>query len=405
MNQEFELRKERFNSELRYIFSELYEEKEEEYGKLLRILEEAFAARPAALKRKDRAALNNVDRIRHSSVQDRLIRGKAVKGTLDLKGNFNEPAVFLRAVSNLLKAANEGAELVEITGGDQIFRIPGAGVQNKTRVHITFRIFRICTELVCPSVFLYGNFPQDGEDYTPYFGTPEKPQLHLQPDRSLLSALWHTVATEDTRLLQNMLNQANQLPENRIFVRERIEEQGIFWDLDYGYLNMLQMGEESHRKFLQSYFTGSFKKSPASAHRIKNRKTGKWGVRGTEEEMSGSRKKVTELLDAFLLMQSGVPVPTGMHGETKLLEIRRKHHVFDCGADIWSPGCDHPGVVGMGRYKDGQKFYGLYNFTGEEQVFSLQDPGLYENLLTGKEVQIVNLIRLQPYHFAWLLRR
>jgi len=161
------------------------------------------------------------------------------------------------------------------------------------------------------------------------------------------------------------------------------------------------MDEEAHKKFLQSYFTGSFKASPAKAHRVRRKENGEWGVRGTIAEFSGD-PRIAELVNALFLQLSGIPIPAESKDRAKLLRIRRDSHVFDCGADLWTPGTDNQSTIGIGRYKDGVKFYGLYNFSDQEQVFSLHDPGHYRNELTGKEVEIVNLVRLQPYAYAWL---
>ncbi|GEM_PF-3575410 len=402
MTSEFQIRKDRFYSEFQFIYSELYRDRKDVFDELLKIMAAAYKDRSASLKRKDRAALCNMNWYRSAKEQDRMLRQKEAREKLVLSGDFENPVLLNHAVKALLAAANAGAELVEIDGIGRLFCIQGTEWQNKTKVHIMLRILRICVEIVCPCVLLYGAVKGATEQYLPYFGTPEKPELHLLSDPTMLATIWQTAATHDTRLLQNYLNQTGHLPENQIFYRTRNEEEGIFWDLDYNYLEMLRMNEESHRKFLQSYFTGSFKESPAKAHRVKNKETGEWGVRGTIEELSGD-PRLSAMVNALFIQLSGIPVPAESKEKAKLLKFRKENHVFDCGADLWTPGTDNEKTLGLGRYKEGQKFYGLYNFSAEEQVFSLHDPGHYLNLLSGKEVDIVNLVRLQPYGFAWLL--
>ena len=405
MATDFEIRKERFYSELQYIYSELYYGKDEEFQKLLQLMKDEHKKRTPALKRKDHEALCNMNWFRASSRQDRLIHGKEQYGKLVLQDSFEQPENFYAAAAKLLFLANKGAELIEIDGIGDLFCIPGTQWQNKTKVHITLRILRIICEIVCPAVLLYGSFVGFTDNYTAYFGTPEKPELHLMSDAAMLATVWHTVATHDTRVLVDYINQHAHLPENRVFYRTRTEETGVFWDLDYSYLQILKMDEESHKKFLQSWYTGAFKESLAHAHRVKKRSDGSWGVRGTIEEMTGGDKRVEQLVEAFFVMLSGIPVPKDPKSVSKLLKIRKELHVFDNGADIWTPGTENNAAIGMGRYKDGQKFFGLYNFSAEEQIFSLHDPGLYKNLLTGADVKIVNLVRMKPYSYAWLLAK
>ncbi len=402
MTSDYLIRKDRFYSEFQFIYSELYRANGAAFDDLLKLMQEAYKNRSAALKRKDRSALSNMNWYRSAKEQDRLIRRKEKQERLALNGNFEQPELLNQAVKKLLELANGGAELIMLDGISGLFCIPGTEWQNKTKVHIFLRILRICVEIVCPSVLLYGHIPGQTENYLPYFGTPEKPELHLLSDPEMLPTIWQTAATRDTRLLANYLNKIGHQPENRIFYRTRDEEKGIFWDLDYTYLETLQMNEESHKKFLQSYFTGSFKESPAKAHRVKNKETGDWGVRGSSLELAGD-ERLSELVNAFFIQLGGIPVPEESKHNAKLLKFRRENHVFDCGADLWTPGTDNNASIGVGLYKEGQKFYGLYNFSPDEQVFSLHDPGHYRNVLSGKEVDIVNLVRLKPYGFAWLL--
>ena len=401
MASEFLIRKERFYSEFQYIYSELYRKKDEHFDRLLQIMQEAYQARSAALRRKDREALCNMNWYRSARAQDRLVRMHEMQETLVLSGNFEDPAVLNQIVEKLLSAANRGAELLSLCGIGHLFCIPGTEWQNKTKVHILLRILRIASEIVCPAMLLYGPVSGETEDYTQYFGTPEKPELHLLSDPTLLATIWQTIATQDTRLLSHYVNVISHLPENRVFYRTRDEEQGIYWDLDFNFLGTLRMDEESHKKFLQSYFTGKFEDSAARAHRVRRKENGEWGVRGSIEEFSGD-PRIANLVNALFIQMSGIPVPAQQKDLAKLLRIRKESHVFDCGADLWTPGTDNLKTIGIGRYKDGAKFYGLYNFSGEEQIFSLHDPGHYRNLLTGKEVDIVNLVRLKPYAYAWI---
>ena len=52
MASEFLIRKECFYSEFQYIYSELYRKKDEHFDRLLQIMQEAYQARSAALRRK-----------------------------------------------------------------------------------------------------------------------------------------------------------------------------------------------------------------------------------------------------------------------------------------------------------------------------------------------------------------
>ena len=274
MAAEFRVRTERYYSELKYIYSELYGRETEEFDELLKILQEEHRLRPAPQKRRDRDALSDPTWYRSAAGQDRLIRGREKVAVMTLPADFEDPKSLNRFVKELLSYANAGVQLIALEGIGKLFRISETGWQNRTRVHIVLRILRIAVETVCPAVVLYGHIKGYTKDYTEYFGTPEKPELHLINDAQTAPTVWQTVATHDTRLLTHYVNELAYQPENRVFLRTRDEGEGVFWNLDYPYLAVLQMNEESHRKFLQRYFTGTYKDSESSAHRIKDRDSG-----------------------------------------------------------------------------------------------------------------------------------
>ncbi|MCD8143533.1 MAG: alpha-glucosidase C-terminal domain-containing protein [Clostridiales bacterium] len=62
-------------------------------------------------------------------------------------------------------------------------------------------------------------------------------------------------------------------------------------------------------------------------------------------------------------------------------------------------------VLTLGRYKDGEKLYGLYNFSPEPQTAWLTEPGPYRDLRTGAEVNAYGAVTLEGYGFLWLLKR
>ena len=417
MATEFSIREERFKSELSYLFDQLYSGKKEEFAALSELLSESWKVRPNALKKRDRNARDNPEWYRRSSLQAFLIEdglgfseksreaGKEKYIRYTFGSTLTEAAHFLKAARDILQFANEGADVVRLEGIPELFKIPGTEWQHQQKLHTVLRLFRIITETVCPSLLLAGDVEGDTAAVSGYFGSYDKPELHLMEDANFVPTLWQTVATADTRLLAYEISKASQRPKYQVFLRGFEKPEGFMWNLDFDYLEILKMDKDSHLRFLNAYFGGKYKASPAKAKIIRERKTGKSGVRGSLEELAGNgqKKAVSELLQAYLLMMSGIPEVTKSSAVRKLLKWRKLYHVFDCGADMWTVSTDNNSVIGVGRYKEGQKIYGLYNFSPEEQIFSLHDPGTYQNLVNGKVSKVTSLVRLQPYAYAWLV--
>ncbi len=88
----------------------------------------------------------------------------------------------------------------------------------------------------------------------------------------------------------------------------------------------------------------------------------------------------------------------------QLLKIRKKEKVFDFNADTWTMNTFNDSILGVGRYLDGEKLIGLFNFSENPAKGWLSEKeGIYQDLLTGKAMDI-NEITLNGYEFMLLKR-
>ncbi len=93
------------------------------------------------------------------------------------------------------------------------------------------------------------------------------------------------------------------------------------------------------------------------------------------------------------------------HGLRRLEEVRQSDPIFDADADFWTADTGNDAVLALGRYKDGEKLYGLYNFSPEPQKVWLSETGAYTDLLRGATVENPGVLTLGGYEFLWLLKR
>ena len=402
MTNEFSVRTDRFISEFRFLFGELYPGEDARFQELQALLKSAYQGRSAALRRRDRNVLDNPEWYRRTGPEVRLAEESERFVPYSFTSSLEKAEEFLAEAKAILEIADGGAEVILLGGLSRLFCLPGTEWQHQQKLHRALRLFRIITDTVCPSVLLAGTVPGGSDAAAPYYGSSERPELHLMADTTFLPLLLHTFATADTRLLAHEVNRTQGLPRTQLKLRDLSTEGGVVWTLDYDYLGILKMDEESHREFLNRYYSGKFKKSPAGGRLVKDRKSGTSRIEGTLPELLGEKMQEEKLLlmQALLLEVSGITRERPLPHE--LLKLRKLFHAFDSDADVWTVSTDNDHVIGIGRYKEGQKLYGLYNFSAEEQIFSLHDPGTYVNLVSGKTSTVNSLVRLQPYAFAWL---
>lgn len=369
--------------------------------------------------------------------------------------NYANPVVFNEMMYNFLYLANRGVDVIRIDAVPYIWKEIGTSCRNLPQVHTIVRMMRLIGQIVCPSVILLGEVVMEPSKVAPYFGTPEAPECHLLYNVTTMATIWHTVATQDVRLLRRQLDILRTLPKSQVFLNYLRCHDDIGWGLDYPTLRSYGMEEVPHKQFLNDYFRGFT--GSASRGELYNEDPVTKDARfcGTTASMcgigqEGSRSEGIRLdlmLHALMLFQSGIPVlysgdeigqlnDDSYHddpnkaqdsryihrgkmpweqaaqiddnstvagqmfaGLQALEEQRKEHKAFSADADIWTwdTGTDH--VLGLGRYCDGEKLLGVFNF-GEKAVQIRLPRGAAENLLTG--VQYDYTVSIPARDFVWL---
>ncbi|MCI9308827.1 MAG: amylosucrase [Oscillospiraceae bacterium] len=374
--------------------------------------------------------------------------------------NYRNPRVFNEMMYNFLFLANKGMDMIRIDAVPYIWKELGTDCRNLPQVHTIVRMMRMIGEIVCPSVILLGEVVMEPVKVVPYFGTVEKPECHLLYNVTTMCTTWHTVATKDTRLLRRQLDAVNALPKQYVFLNYLRCHDDIGWGLDYDTLKLWGIAEVPHKKFLSDWFQGLvpdsvsrgelYNADPASGDARQCGTTAslcgveKAGFEGDAEAMERAvRFDIT--LHAMVFLQTGLPLlysgdelaqvndysykddpnkaqdsrylhrgkmrwnlaeragdpstPEGrvFQGLRALGELRRTHRAFGAEADVWTLDTGDDGVLAIGRYYEGQKIVGVFNFTPEDRTVTFPwDPGEFTDLLTGGKYVLEGL-RIPAY--------
>ena len=89
-------------------------------------------------------------------------------------------------------------------------------------------------------------------------------------------------------------------------------------------------------------------------------------------------------------------------GLAQLEQIRRSEKVFMTEADTWTIETWDDAVLCIGRYFEGEKLIGLFNFSEYDRTAWIKEAdGEYVDLLTGSKIQPVD-VQIPAYGFFYM---
>ncbi len=381
--------------------------------------------------------------------------------------NYGNPRVFNEMMYHFLYLANRGIDIIRIDAVPYIWKELNTKCRNLKQVHTIVRMMRIISEIVCPGVLLLGEVVMEPEKVVPYFGTVEKPECHMLYNVTTMATTWHTVATRDVRLLKQQLDIVNGLPKEYVFLNYLRCHDDIGWGLDYDSLRSEGIEERSHKQYLNNYFQG-YEGASNSRGELYNADpvTGDARFCGTTASMCGIEKAGSErdkealdkairldvTLHAYMFMQSGIPVlysgdeigqindysykkdpnkkedsryihrgamnwelaenikdTASVEGRIfqsldQLETIRKTEKVFVCQADTWTIDTYDASLLCIGRYYEGEKIIGLFNFSESDKTAWInEEDGMYTDLITGSQRKASG-VDIPAYGFLYLKR-
>ena len=376
--------------------------------------------------------------------------------------NYANPVVFNEMVYNYLFLANLGIDVIRLDAVPYIWKELGTTCRNLPQVHTLVRMMRMIGELVCPGTLLLGEVVMEPVKVAPYFGTVEKPECHMLYNVTTMATVWHTVATQDVRLLKKQLDIVYGLPSAYTFLNYLRCHDDIGWGLDYDTLAEWGMQQIPHKQFLNDFFTGKLEDSFSRGELYNNDPiTRDARFCGTTASMCGVEKagfcgdahgmeraiRLDVMLHAFMLFQAGIPViysgdevgqvndysykddpekrmdsryihrgafqwnlvknteKSGTVQEQifkalrKLETLRAEHEAFGTYAKAETCESGSDGVLVLKRTGKKETLVGIFNFSRERQEIAWTETGT--DLLTGEQIGSGGRVWMRPFDFAW----
>ena len=378
--------------------------------------------------------------------------------------NFKNPVVFNDMTANMLFMCNCGVDVIRLDAVPYIWKELGTNCRNLPQVHTLVRIMHMAADIVCPGTLLLGEVVMEPSKLAPYFGTVEKPECQMLYNATTMCTMWSTVATRDVRLLKHQMDTVFNLPKEFIFLNYIRCHDDIGWGLDFDFLAKFGIEQVAHKKYINDYLKGAYWGSNSRGElynddprlgdaRLCGTTASLCGIEAAEYEKSEWKEEQAIRLDlmlhAFLFTQTGLPILYSgdeigqlndytyhddplkaddsryihrgnlnwedvakrhdtttrqgkiFEGIQKLLAIHRKYHLFDCSADAWTIETWNDHILGIGRYKDGEKLIALFNFSEHDQTAWINEEEDYIDLMTG-EKRAAKAVGVPAYDFAWL---
>lgn len=381
--------------------------------------------------------------------------------------NYGNPRVFNEMMYNFLFFANQGMDIIRIDAVPYIWKELGTKCRNLPQVHTIVRMMRMIGEIVCPSVVLLGEVVMEPEKVVPYFGTVEKPECHMLYNVTTMATTWNCVAAKDVRLLKQQMDIVNGLPKEYTFLNYLRCHDDIGWGLDYSVLQKWGMQEVPHKRFLNDYFMGRVPGSVSRGElynddpvtqdaRFCGTTASMCGVESAEFENNQEKLdravRLDIMLHAYMLTQSGIPMlysgdeigqvndysykenpdkaddsryihrgkfrwelaekrkdAASMQGRIftaldQLEHIRKSEAVFEVGANVYIYDVHNDAVLCIMREKEGEIFFGIFNFSDQEETAWMQEEGHFTDLMSGEKIQIKD-ITVPAHDFYWIKGR
>ena len=384
--------------------------------------------------------------------------------------NYGNPRVFNEMMYNFLFLANQGMDVIRIDAVPYIWKELGTPCRNLKQVHTIVRMMRMIAEIVCPSVVLLGEVVMEPEKVVPYFGTVEKPECHMLYNVTTMASTWHTIATADTRLLKHQMDIVTRLPKDYVFLNYLRCHDDIGWGLDYEWLKQFGIAEAPHKKYLNDYFRGYVEGSDARGElynddpvlqdaRLCGTTASLCGLEAAgfeqNEEKTAQAIQRIEMLNAYLFIQSGIPViysgdeigqvndysykesedydrrsdsryihrghfrwdlePAKDKKGTvqnrifasmkKMEELKFKYRPFDGEADVWTEETYDTALLCVCRKSGNEMVTGIFNFSNEDRTAWI-DMGefTWKDLFTG-EKRVLRGVPVPARGYAWYYRK
>ena len=172
--------------------------------------------------------------------------------------NFHNPKVLQERMETLMFLANLGADAIRLDAASGIWKDTEKYNSDPDKANDIIRMMRIVVEVVCPAVVFKGEILTIPSQVGKYFGTPDRQRCQLLYGANAMANLWNALATMDTRMMKESMDQFHALPENCNYVNYIRCHDDLGWALEPVIERSLMLDPQLHKEYLYTFYEGSF---------------------------------------------------------------------------------------------------------------------------------------------------
>ncbi len=237
--------------------------------------------------------------------------------------DYGNPDVFVQMFREMLVQANVGADVLRLDAVPFLWKELGTNARNRPECHWLLRAYRALMRIAAPGVIFKAEAITAPEEIIRYLGTGgyDGKECDVAYNATLMSHLWHALASENTQLLRTALTNLPQAPPSATWLNYVCSHDDIGWGLDDADVRAVGQDPSDTRRFCAEFYAGKTPGSYAEGYHFQaDEATGEARTSGTTAALTGLQKALVEgddrdvdrALQRTLLMHNVVFAARGM---------------------------------------------------------------------------------------------
>lgn len=211
--------------------------------------------------------------------------------------DYSNPAVFVQMFREMMVQANVGTDVLRLDAVPFLWKELGTNARNRPECHWILRAYRALTRLAAPGVLFKAEAITAPEEIVRYLGSGngEAKECDVAYNATLMSHLWHALASENTQLLWTALTNLPQAPPSATWLNYVRSHDDIGWGLDDVDVQAVGQDPVSTRRFCAGFYAGDRPDSYAEGYHFQvDAATGEARTSGTTAALAGLQKALVE---------------------------------------------------------------------------------------------------------------
>ncbi|MEX2657551.1 MAG: alpha-amylase family glycosyl hydrolase [Balneolales bacterium] len=239
--------------------------------------------------------------------------------------NYANPDVFHAMLDEMIHLINTGTDCLRLDAVPYLWKKMGTHCQNQEEAHHILRAYRALLRIVSPGVLFKAEAIVGPKEIVRYLGVGgfEGKECDLAYNATLMSHLWHALASENTHLLRTSLRNLPGAPQQSTWINYIRCHDDIGWGIADAFAELVHQNGHDTRMFCTDFFTGKIADSYAEGYAFqRDYFSNEARVSGTTSALSGLKKALVEaddlgvddaiqrtlLLNNIIFSWNGIPI-------------------------------------------------------------------------------------------------